>query len=134
MITFLDRLYRPDIGLLVLRYGLAAMFLWFGFSQLFDSVNWVSWVPGWAVELLHIPPAMIVLANGLFEVIAGALLAAGMFVRPVALLLAIHLAFITLEIGISAIGVRDFGLTISTLALALLYPAKAQALGNDRAA
>ncbi|HEY0010874.1 MAG TPA: DoxX family protein [Candidatus Paceibacterota bacterium] len=115
-------MYRPELGLNVLRYGLAAMFLWFGFSQLFDSVNWVSWVPDWAVTILHIPPAFIVLANGAFEVIAGALLAAGFFVRPVALLLAIHLAFITVEIGLTAIGVRDFGLTIATLSLALMYP------------
>ena len=118
----LANMYRPELGLNVLRYGLAAMFLWFGFSQLFDSVNWVSWVPDWAVTILHIPPAFIVLANGAFEVIAGALLAAGFFVRPVALLLAIHLAFITVEIGLTAIGVRDFGLTIATLSLALMYP------------
>lgn len=107
--------------MLVLRYGLAAMFLWFGFSQLLDSVNWVGWVPEWAVNILGIPPAFIVLANGTFEVIAGALLAAGFFVRPVAVLLALHLAFITVEIGLTAIGVRDFGLTMATVALALLY-------------
>lgn len=105
----------------ILRYGLAAMFMWFGFSQLFDGVNWVSWVPEWAPMLLHIPPAMIVLANGLFEVVAGAFLAAGIFVRPVAVLLALHLAVITVEIGLTAIGVRDFGLTVATVALAFLY-------------
>jgi uncharacterized membrane protein YphA (DoxX/SURF4 family) len=112
---------KQQAGLLVLRYGLAAMFLWFGFSQLFDSLNWVGWVPEWASALLHIPPAMIVLANGTFEVIAGMLLAAGLFVRPVAILLALHLALITVEIGLTAIGVRDFGLTVATVSLALLY-------------
>ena len=112
---------QQEIGLLILRYGLAAMFLWFGFSQLFDSVNWVSWVPEWASDLLGIPPAMIVLANGTFEVVTGALLAAGIFVRPVAVLLALHLALITVEIGLTPIGVRDFGLTVATTALALMY-------------
>ena len=110
----------------VLRYGLAAMFMWFGFSQLFDGVNWVSWVPEWAPNLFHIPPAMIVLANGLFEVVAGTLLAAGIFVRPVAILLALHLAVITVEIGLTAIGVRDFGLTMASAALALLYTPEAR--------
>jgi uncharacterized membrane protein YphA (DoxX/SURF4 family) len=109
------------IGLMILRYGLAAMFLWFGFSQLIDSANWVSWVPEWASTVLHIPPAFIVLLNGAFEVVAGFLLAAGILVRPVAVLLALHLALITLEIGATAIGVRDFGLTCATAALALLY-------------
>jgi uncharacterized membrane protein YphA (DoxX/SURF4 family) len=109
-----------DLGLLVLRLGLAALFLWFGFSQLFDSVAWVSWVPQWAVDTLHIPPAMIVLGNGLLEVVLGIMLALNLWVRPVALVLAAHLAVITIEIGITPIGVRDFGLTMATLALALL--------------
>lgn len=114
------RMTRQEIGIIVLRLGLAALFLWFGFSQLIDSLNWVGWVPEWAVNLFHIPPAMIVLANGAFEVVAGALLAAGFFVRPVAILLALHLALITIEIGLTAVGVRDFGLTMATIALALL--------------
>ncbi len=108
------------LGLAILRYGLAVVFLWFGFSQLFDGLNWVSWVPEWAVNFLNIPPAFIVLANGLFEVIAGALLALNIWTRWVALTLALHLLVITVEIGATAIGVRDLGLTAATLALAFL--------------
>jgi len=113
---------RTQVGLLILRLGLAIVFLWFGFSQLLDGLNWVSWVPEWAVNLLHLPPAMIVLGNGLFEVIGGTLLALGILVRPVALVLALHLAVITFEIGLNSIGLRDFGLTMATFALALLGP------------
>lgn len=112
---------QNNLGIYLLRFGLALMFLWFGFSQIFDSLNWVGFVPSWAADLLNIPPAFIVLMNGSFEVIAGILLAAGLFVRPVAVLLAIHLAVITFEIGLSPIGVRDFGLTVATLSLAFLY-------------
>lgn len=111
-------------GILFLRYGLAVLFLWFGFSQLLDGINWVSWVPEWAVNLLHLPPAMIVLANGLLEVIGGSFLALGIFIRPVALVLGLHLAVITFEIGATAIGVRDFGLMMAIFALALLYEKK----------
>jgi len=107
-------------GVTILRLGLAAMFLWFGFSQLLDGINWVSWVPEWAVNTLHLPPAMIVLANGAFEVIAGALIACNILTRWVALALALHLAVITAEIGMTQIGVRDFGLTAATLALAFI--------------
>lgn len=113
-------------GILSLRLGLAAMFLWFGFSQLVDGLNWVSWVPEWAVNTLHLPPAMIVLANGAFEVIAGALIAFNILTRWVALALALHLAVITVEIGMSQIGVRDFGLTMATLALSLLSSSQQQ--------
>ncbi len=111
---------RTQAGLLVLRLGLASVFLWFGFSQLLDGISWVGWVPEWAVTLLHLPPAMIVLGNGLFEVVLGALLGMGLWTRFVALLLTLHLALITIEIGPTAIGVRDFGLTLATAALALL--------------
>lgn len=110
---------QKELGLTVLRLGLAAVFLWFGFSQLLDGLSFVAWVPEWAVALLHIPPAMIVLGNGLFEVIAGALLALGLFVRPVSVLLGLHLAVITFDIGLTAIGVRDFGLMCAVFALAL---------------
>lgn len=114
---------QQDIGYHILRLGLAALFLWFGFSQLLDGVNWVSWVPEWAVNLLHIPPAMIVLLNGAFEVIAGGLIALNMFTRWAALLLALHLVVLVFDIGANAIGVRDFGLMAASFALALLTPA-----------
>jgi uncharacterized membrane protein YphA (DoxX/SURF4 family) len=112
------------LGFHILRLGLATLFLWFGFSQLVDGLSWVAWVPSWAVVLFNLPPAMLVLLNGLAEVLLGSLLALGLWVRPVALILGFHLFIITLEIGATAIGVRDFGLTCATFALALLVPAK----------
>lgn len=112
---------REEWGIFLLRMNMAGVFLWFGFSQLIDGINWVYLVPAWASELLHIPPAMIVLANGAFEVFAGTLLATGFLVRPVALLLALHLAGIAASIGFNATGIRDAGLTMATFALFLLY-------------
>lgn len=111
---------QTQAGLLVLRLGLAAVFLWFGFSQLFNGIAWVGFVPDWAVAFFHLPPAMIVLGNGLFEAVLGALLGMGLWVRPVALLLAFHMAAIVFELGLTPIGVRDFGLTLATIAVALL--------------
>jgi len=111
---------NEKIGLLILRLGMAAVFLFFGFSQLFDGINWVGIVPEWAVNLVHLPPAMIVLGNGLFEVVFGTLLALGLFVRPIAVLLALHLLVIAAGFGLTPIGVRDFGLTLATLSLAFL--------------
>ncbi len=113
--------HRFDIGMLLLRFGLAAVFLWFGFSQLFDSLKWVTIVPDYAVNLLHLPPAMIVMGNGIIEVILGSLLAMGFWVRIVAFILALHLIPITLEMGFSATGARDFGLVLAMLALSFIY-------------
>lgn len=115
---------RTYTGLLILRLGLASVFLWFGFSQLVDGISWVGLVPDWAVSLLHLPPAMIVLGNGLFEVICGALLALGIWTRAIALIFSLHLAVITFDIGLTAIGVRDFGLTLATVSLAILGEGK----------
>ena len=121
---------RNEWGVVMLRLGLAAVFLWFGFSQLTDGLNWVGWVPEWAVELLNIPPAMIVLLNGAFEVVAGALLAFNILTRWVALALAAHLLVITIDIGLTPIGVRDFGLMMATFALAFLVSSKQPVAAN----
>jgi len=115
-----ESMQSHQIGILILRLGLAAVFLWFGFSQLLDGLNWVGWVPEWAVNLLHIPPAMIVLLNGAFEVTAGGLLALNILTRWAALALALHLVVLVFDIGLTPIGVRDFGLMMATFALALL--------------
>lgn len=111
---------REDYGKLILRLALAGVFLYFGFSQLFDGVSWVGMVPAWAVSMMHLPPAMIVLMNGLLEVVLGAMLALGFFTRYAALILAIHLFVIAFDFGFNPIGIRDFGLSFATLAIFFL--------------
>lgn len=107
-------------GLIVLRIGLSILYLWFGFSQLLDGADWISWVPAWAVTLTHLQPLVIVHLNGLFELVMGTLLVTGLWVRPVALLLSAHLALVTFDIGLTAIGMRDLALTAATFALGML--------------
>lgn len=114
-------LSRQTIGLHILRLGLSGVFLWFGFSQLIDSLSWVAIVPDWAVNLLHLPPAMIVMGNGVCEVILGTLLAMGFFVRIISFVLALHLLPIAFDFRTSATGIRDLGLVISSLSLSLMY-------------
>jgi uncharacterized membrane protein YphA (DoxX/SURF4 family) len=108
---------------LVLRLGLVALFLWFGFSQVTNPGDWISWVPTWVPTAAHMDARFIVLINGGFEVICGVLLLLGIYVRWVALLLALHLFAIAYEIGYNDIGVRDFCLAISCISLSLF--------GND---
>jgi uncharacterized membrane protein YphA (DoxX/SURF4 family) len=112
---------QHTIGLHILRLGLAGVFLWFGFSQLFDTLSWVDGVPEWAISLLRIPPAMIVMANGLLEVVLGSLLALGFFVRISSLILGLHLLIIAVDFGFSPAGVRDAGLALATFALGFMY-------------
>jgi uncharacterized membrane protein YphA (DoxX/SURF4 family) len=52
--------------------------------------------------------------NGSFEVLFGAMLLLGFYIRPVALLLALHMFQIAFTVGYGEIGVRDFGLAMAT--------------------
>ena len=102
-----------------LRFGLSAVYLWFGISQITDAGSWISWVPNWAVSISGMSHTTIVLMNGWLETIAGILLAAGFLTRWVALILMVHIFVLVFEIGLNDIGVRDFGLAMATLSLFL---------------
>lgn len=110
-----------QFALPVLRAGLVVLFLWFGLSQVTAPGDWVAWVPQWT-ESLGLSATLVVLLNGMFEIVLGALLAAGFYTRIAALLLSLHLLFIAYEIGYNDIGVRDFALAVATLSLALAAP------------
>ena len=112
---------RQKFGVHLLRLSLAGVFLFFGFSQLLDSLRWVDMVPDWAVSLAHIPPAMIVMANGAFEIILGSMLAMGFFVRIISFVLALHLLPIAFEFGFVATGIRDLGLALASFSLSFIY-------------
>lgn len=109
---------QNQIGALILRLSMAGVYLYFGFSQLMDTDRWVSIVPDWAINLLPMSADMMVMANGGMEVVLGALLALGLLVRPIAIILAIHLFVIAWGFGLTPLGIRDFGLAFATLALA----------------
>ena len=111
---------RTEWGIFILRIGLAVLFLWFGFSQFLDQAAWTSWVPEWAMNLSGLEAEMIVLLNGGLEIALGVLLALGLYIRPAAVLLGLHLALITFEIGLNSVGMRDFAIMAATFALALL--------------
>ena len=105
----------------LLRAGLVVLFLWFGLSQVTTPGDWLAWVPEWT-SAFGVSASTIVLLNGAFEVVLGALLAVGFYTRIAALLLSIHLLFIAYEVGYNDVGVRDFVLAVATLSLALFEP------------
>lgn len=104
---------------IVLRIGMALVFLWFGSQQLMNAGDWVGYVPEWATSILPVSSIAFVLFNGVCEVAGGIALILGLWTRLVALLLTIHMALITMAVGYNTIGVRDFGLTVATCAVFL---------------
>ncbi len=109
-----------DIGSTILRVGLALVFFWFGVQQLIDPSAWTGFVPSFASSI--IPAGILVALNGLMELSLGALLLFGVYTRFAAVILGLHMLGIAASIGWSPIGIRDFGLAISTIAIAFLEP------------
>lgn len=104
---------------LVLRLAMAALYLWFGVSQVTNPAQWTSLVPAWATAPFGIDPVLVIHMNGWFEIAAGILLAIGIAVRPVALLLFLHMLPIAASLWPGSVAVRDFALTFATLGVAL---------------
>lgn len=110
---------------LVLRLGLGAVILWFGLNQLLDPEVWTIWIPAWA-SVFGLSPVVLVYANGAFEVVLSSLLIIGIFTRPIAFILFLHLLVVVFTVGINPIGVRDLGLAAAFLSLALSKKAAAE--------
>jgi uncharacterized membrane protein YphA (DoxX/SURF4 family) len=107
---------------LVLRVGIALVFLWFGTDQLMNPENWSGTIPQSVVDMSGMSAETIVYLNGGFEVIFCLALLVGLFTRIAALLLALHLMSILFVVGYNHIGVRDFGLMMATLSIFLHGP------------
>lgn len=103
----------------VLRIGIALVFLWFGYQQITVPGAWTSLIPDWAMSLSGFSAHALVLANGCFEIVFGLLLLLGVFTRFVAFFLALHMFSIMWTVGYTAIGVRDFGLSMAALSVFL---------------
>ena len=102
----------------ILRLGLAMVFVWFGTNQLLDQGMWTRLVPVSLVSMTGLTAVTIVKLNGIFELIMATLLAFGICIRVVAWLLVLHLISIIYQLGLSAVGIRDIGLMVGMLSVA----------------
>lgn len=109
-------LSSKSLGLYLLRFGLVAVYLYFGFSQLADPEAWAGIVPDWATSISTLEAVTIIFLNAIFEIIFALLLASGVWARWVSFILGVHLAVITITVGFNPVGARDFGLTLATFA------------------
>ncbi len=109
---------NPQAAFVLLRFGLAFVFLWFASNQIAAPEKWVGFLPGF-VKSLPMSAVTFVLCNAVFEIVGASLLLLGAWTRPAALILGLHLLGIAFTIGLSATGIRDVGLAVAALALAL---------------
>jgi uncharacterized membrane protein YphA (DoxX/SURF4 family) len=103
---------------IVLRISISLVFIWFGFSQIFNPNLLTGYLPAFAYSL-GIKPLTLIFLNGIFESFFGLMLLIGFKTRLSSFLLGVHLFVITMSLGFNEIGVRDFGLTASTFAIFL---------------
>lgn len=102
---------------LILRIGVALVLFWFGGSQLLNPAGWTEYLPEWLTGISPISPEVLVLVNGGVEVILGAFILLGMYVRISAFIVALHLFGIGISLGNTPSGIRDIGLGFMALAL-----------------
>ena len=123
-----NKKYSTDI----VRIALSIVFLWFGISQLIDPGSFLGYLPQWIytpqqgmmgmmgqTQFAQAPgfSYVLIMLNGLFEAIFGALLLVGFYARISAFLLAAHLFGISFSLGYNDVAVRDFGLALATVSL-----------------
>lgn len=104
---------------ILLRAGVAVVFLIFGIDKFFHVNAWLAYVPPWLVLFIPLDLTLFMHIQGGIEAVLGFLLLIGFWSRTVSFLCALHLAGIIVAVGYNEITVRDFGLFMATLALSL---------------
>lgn len=110
---------KQEYAKLVLRAGIAFVFLWFGFTQLFDQSAWVSLIPKSILSITGMSAELFVIINAVFEICMAGLLVFGIKTRFVAALLALHMLAIVGDLGLSAIAIRDIGIVFALITIVL---------------
>jgi len=116
--TFVKKIRdNKQITPLLLRMGLATMFLYAAISSFLDPREWVGYLPSMLTS--RIDAETILHFFSVYELILAAWLLSGVYVRYVALLCAATLAGIVVtNFSLFAISFRDIGLIFAALALA----------------
>lgn len=112
---------NSEKGKITLRISMGLVFLYFGFSQLFNPGFWTGYIPK-AVEnfffnVFGINSTTLVLSNAFLEIVFGVFLLIGLYVKFSSLVLSIHLFGIAFAFGFTPLGIRDLGLALATLSV-----------------
>src|SRR5512143_514655 len=99
---------------LVLRIGLAVVFVWFGIDKFIQPQYWIdAWMPLWAQQAaqgIGMSTTNAIFLIGIFEVLVAISLATGFFSRLFAAGALVFLIVIFATVGPNLIVVRDIGL------------------------
>lgn len=117
---------------LILKIGLATVFLWFGIHKFIDPGYWVNaWIPSWfpgVLSVLSLTTTNFIYILGIFEILVGLSFVTGVGVRLFAFLGSLFLLITLFTFGLGGfneIVVRDIGLLAGLLAL-VFWPEQAR--------
>lgn len=112
---------RQYLAPLLLRVGLAIVFLYAATSSLVSPRDWIGYVPDF-IQLL-LPAEVVLVALSVVELVLAVWLLSGVYVRLAALVAAALLAGVTISnVSLLPISFRDIGLFFAALALAFMKP------------
>lgn len=102
---------------IVLRIGIGFVFLYFGWSGVTQPDMWAGMVPEWTNAIAT--PETLVRIHGVFELVGGLLLIAGLWIGIVSGLLFLNLLHTVFLLTSGPIIVRDIGILTGLLSLFL---------------
>ena len=105
-------------GPLILRLGLAFVFIWFGINQLISPEGFFGYVPNFLSNQIN----LIILLNGIFDTIIGLALLIGFKVRIITLIKSVQLTAIIITLGYNDVAIRDIGILFAGISLFFLGP------------
>lgn len=112
-------LQDQNLPALLLRVGLAVVFVYAAVQSLMHPSEWVGYLPGFLID--HMSAELLLKVTSIFELILAVWLVSGVYVRYAALLSAALLAGIVLTtLDLLIVSFRDIGLVFAALALAAL--------------
>ncbi|RMD57797.1 DoxX family protein [Candidatus Woesearchaeota archaeon] len=115
---------KQATGLLTLRLALGVVFLWFGIDKFLNQSAWSGWLPEWLIRISPVNDKLLIFAIGAFETALGAMIALGIYARHIASIASIFLISIILTTGYNEIAIRDAGLMLAGISIALLGAGK----------
>jgi uncharacterized membrane protein YphA (DoxX/SURF4 family) len=114
-----ELLHKPGLPGLLLRIGLAIVFMYAAISAFITPKEWIGYLP--SVLTNHLPAETVLHIFSTCELLLAAWLLSGIYTKYAALVCAAMLAGITFtNFDLFAISFRDIGLMFAALALAAL--------------
>lgn len=114
--------HHKKYSTVLVRLGIAAVFLWFGIDKFIHPINWIGWVPDWMKALIPVSMLTFMYFHGAVETLVGVLLVVGYKVRFAALVASITIVGVLLAMigtGQAEMMLRDAGLLAASLSLFL---------------